>query len=310
MAETTTPEPPSTAPVAESSSTPTVVAVEDVRPPRRTSKAAKAARDESVVAKTGKRVAESVSARMRRVRPNEDAVEEEVPSGSRPVLVEYKHVGAVYEGNPVLHDVSVKLYRGEFISLVGPSGAGKSTFIRCLTRQMRPTAGEVVVAGRDITKLHQWELPYYRRKVGVVFQDFKLLPRKTVWENVAFALEVSDVPTREVRRRVALMLETVGMLEKRSQFPHQLSGGEQQRVAIARALVHDPKILIADEPTGNLDPVNTWEIIELLYKINKTGTMVLLATHDHEIVDTLKRRVITIRDGHIVADQEKGTYMV
>ena len=179
-----------------------------------------------------------------------------------------------------------------------------------MSLQLRPDAGRIIVAGRDITLLRPRELPYYRRKVGIVFQDFKLLPSKTVWENVAFALEVSDVPGREVRARVNLMLETVGMGSKRENFPHELSGGEQQRVAIARALVHDPKILIADEPTGNLDPVNTWEIIELLYKINKSGTMVILATHDKEIVDALKKRVVTMRDGKIVADQEKGTYLV
>jgi len=229
---------------------------------------------------------------------------------SRPVLVEFKDVCKVYDGHQALDHVSLKLYKGEFLSVVGPSGAGKSTLIKCLTLQFRPDAGRIVVAGRDITLLRNWELPYYRRKVGIVFQDFKLLPSKTVWENVAFALEVSDVPRREIRDRVGIMLETVGMTTKRDNFPHELSGGEQQRVAIARALVHDPKILIADEPTGNLDPVNTWEIIELLYKINKSGTMVILATHDREIVDALKKRVITMREGKVVADQEKGTYLV
>jgi cell division transport system ATP-binding protein len=229
---------------------------------------------------------------------------------SRPVLVEFKEVVKNYERHIVLDHVSFKLYKGEFLSLVGPSGAGKSTLIKCLTLQQWPDDGRIIVAGRDITQLKPRELPYYRRKVGIVFQDFKLLPTKTVYENVSFALEVSNTSKKEIISRVEIMLETVGMSSKKDNFPHELSGGEQQRVAIARALVHDPKILIADEPTGNLDPVNTWEIIELLFKINKSGTMVILATHDREIVDALKKRVITMRAGKIVSDQEKGTYLV
>jgi cell division transport system ATP-binding protein len=229
----------------------------------------------------------------------------------RPVLVEMKDVVKRYSKTHLALDhVNLKLYKGEFLSLVGPSGAGKSTLIKCITLQERPEAGRIVVAGRDITLLRSWELPYYRRKVGVVFQDFKLLPNKTVGENVAFALEVSGFSNREIRSRVPQILETVGMLHKDRSFPHELSGGEQQRVAIARALVHDPKILIADEPTGNLDPVNTWEIIDLLFKINKSGTMVILATHNREIVDALKKRVITMRAGQVVSDQEKGMYLV
>jgi len=229
---------------------------------------------------------------------------------ARPVLVEFREVAKSYDHHTALDHISLKLYKGEFLSLVGPSGAGKSTLIKCLTLQEWPEHGRIIVAGRDITLLRPRELPYYRRKVGVVFQDFKLLPNKTVFENVAFALEVSNTTTKEIRERVNVMLETVGMGHKRDNFPNELSGGEQQRVAIARALVHDPKILIADEPTGNLDPVNTWEIIELLFKINKSGTMVILATHDKEIVDALKKRVITIRAGKVVSDQEKGTYLV
>jgi cell division transport system ATP-binding protein len=231
-------------------------------------------------------------------------------SPSRPVLIEFRDVTKYYDRHLAVDDISVKLYKGEFLSLVGPSGAGKSSFIKCLTLQEWPDKGRIIVAGRDITMLRPRELPYYRRKVGVVFQDFKLLPNKTVFENVAFALEVSNVTTKEIRQRVGVMLDTVGMGHKRDNFPNELSGGEQQRVAIARALVHDPKILIADEPTGNLDPVNTWEIIELLFKINKSGTMVILATHDREIVDALKKRVITMRAGKIVSDQEKGMYLV
>jgi cell division transport system ATP-binding protein len=226
------------------------------------------------------------------------------------VLVEFRDVVKQYGEHLALNHVSLKLFRGEFLSIVGPSGAGKSTLIKSLTLQERPESGQILVAGRDITQLRSRDLPYYRRKVGVVFQDFKLLPSKTIYENVAFALEVSGVSSKEITQRVQVMLETVGMLAKRDSFPHELSGGEQQRVVIARALVHDPKILIADEPTGNLDPVNTWEIIELLYKINKSGTMVILATHDREIVDALKKRVITMRAGSVVADQEKGVYLV
>jgi cell division transport system ATP-binding protein len=237
-------------------------------------------------------------------------LETEAGNLPRPVLVELRDISKRFGAHVALDHINLKLYKGEFLSLVGPSGAGKSTLIKCLTLQEWPDEGRIIVAGRDITMLRRRELPYYRRKVGFIFQDYKLLATKTVYENVAFALEVSSVPSREIRERVQVMLETVGMATKRDNFPHELSGGEQQRVAIARALVHDPKILIADEPTGNLDPVNTWEIIELLYKINKAGTMVILATHDREIVDALKKRVITIRAGQIVADQEKGTYLV
>lgn len=230
---------------------------------------------------------------------------------SRPVLVEFRDVLKQFGNHIVLDHINLKLYKGEFLSLVGPSGAGKSTLIKCLTLEERPEEGRIIVAGRDITLLRRRELPYYRRKIGFVFQDYKLLDSKTVGENIGFALEVSGgISNREVANRVQVMLETVGMAAKKDSFPYELSGGEQQRAAIARALVHDPKILIADEPTGNLDPVNTWEIIELLYKINKAGTMVILATHDREIVDALKKRVVTIRNGQIVADQEKGTYLV
>lgn len=232
------------------------------------------------------------------------------PSLSRPVLVEFKDVSKRYGSHVVLDRINLKLYKGEFLSLVGPSGAGKSTLIKCLTLQEWPDEGRIMVAGQDITVLKRSSLPHYRRKLGFVFQDYKLLPTKTVYENISFALEVCNVPNREIADRVKVMLDTVGMATKGSSFPKELSGGEQQRVAIARALVHDPKILIADEPTGNLDPVNTWEIIELLYKINRAGTMVILATHDREIVDTLQKRVVTIRAGQIVADQEKGMYLV
>jgi cell division transport system ATP-binding protein len=257
-----------------------------------------------------KRIITKTRDRIKSAIPIAEKEDDEEPTMARPVMVEFRDLSKTYGEHAALDAISLKLYKGEFLSVVGPSGAGKSTLIKCLTLQERPDNGRIIVAGRDITMLKQRELPYYRRKVGIVFQDFKLLPSKTVYENVAFALEVSSVSVREIKERVQVMLETVGMLPKRDNFPHELSGGEQQRVAIARALVHDPKILIADEPTGNLDPVNTWEIIELLYKINKSGTMVILATHDREIVDALKKRVITMRAGKVVADQEKGIYLV
>lgn len=225
-------------------------------------------------------------------------------------MVEFREVSKTYGDIEAVEDVTFRVGKGEFVSLVGPSGAGKSTIVKLLIREDQATSGHIVVAGRDITSLKRRELPFYRRKIGVVFQDFRLLPNKTVYENVAFALEVSDAAKSEIQQRVPMILEMVGMLSRSDNFPHELSGGEQQRAAIARSLVHDPKIIIADEPTGNLDPVNTWEIIELLFKINQQGAMVLLATHDKEIVDTLKKRVITMRAGRIVADQQKGKYLL
>lgn len=226
-------------------------------------------------------------------------------------IIEFKHVSKKYTDKIVaVDDISFKIMPGEFISLVGPSGAGKSTLIKLLTCAELPTAGEVLVAGRDITKLQRKELPFFRRKVGVIFQDFKLLPKKTVYENIAFALEVADASNDDISERVPKIIEIVGLSNRTKAFSEELSGGEKQRVSIARALVHKPKLLIADEPTGNLDPVTTWEIIELLFKINEQGTIVLLATHDREVVDSLQRRVITMRDGKIVSDQAKGKYLL
>ena len=225
-------------------------------------------------------------------------------------MLEFKAVNKTYGQIEALAGVNFRIAKGEFVSLVGPSGAGKSTIVKLLIREETPTKGQIMVANRDITQLSRWELPFYRRQLGVVFQDFRLLPNKSVYENVAFALEVSDATNEEIQKKVPAVLDLVGMLQRADNFPRELSGGEKQRAAIARALVHDPKILIADEPTGNLDPVNTWEIIELLFKINQQGTMVILATHDKEIVDTLKKRVITLRAGRVVADQEKGKYLL
>lgn len=225
-------------------------------------------------------------------------------------IIEFNNVSKSYSSNKVLDKVSFSIFPGEFISLVGPSGAGKSTLIKLLTCEEFPTEGEVLVAGRNIAKLKKRELPFYRRKVGVIFQDFKLLPKKTVFENIAYALEVADVGNAQIAELVPKIIEIVGLSKRVNAFTEELSGGEKQRVSIARALVHKPRLLIADEPTGNLDPVSTWEIIELLFKINKQGTIVLLATHDREVVDSIERRVITLRNGKIIADQKKGKYIL
>ena len=226
-------------------------------------------------------------------------------------VIEFVNVSKIYSGNVVAaEDVSFSVPVGEFVSLVGPSGAGKSTLIRLLTCEEQLSSGEIYVAGRDVTKLKPKELPIYRRKVGVIFQDFKLLPKKTVFENIAFALEVAGASNAEIQDKVPKIVEIVGLTKRVKALAEELSGGEKQRVSIARALVHKPKILIADEPTGNLDPVTTWEIIELLFKINRQGTIVLLATHDKEVVDALQRRVITMRDGKIIADNPHGKYIL
>lgn len=226
------------------------------------------------------------------------------------VMVHLKEVSKRYGSIVALESIDLKIGKGEFVSLVGPSGAGKSTIIRLLIGEERPSTGRIFVAGRDITVLRPNELPFYRRKIGVVFQDFRLLPQKTVYENVSFALEVADVPTVEIARRVPKMLELVGMTARSDNFPNELSGGERQRVAIARAMVHSPKILIADEPTGNLDPENTREIIELLQRINAAGCIVVLATHNKEVVNELRRRVVLIRAGKVMSDQKIGQYVL
>lgn len=226
-------------------------------------------------------------------------------------VIEFEKITKIY-GKEVaaLKEVSFGVADGEFVTLVGPSGAGKSTLIRLLICNEKPTSGRILVAGRDITTLKPKELPFFRRRIGVIFQDYKLLAKKTVFENVSFALEVSGVSDQDIKIRVEEMLDLVGLTSRISALSEELSGGEKQRVSIARALVHNPKLLIADEPTGNLDPVATWEIIELLFKINKQGTIVLLATHDREVVDALKKRVVTMRAGEIVSDQEKGKYIL
>jgi len=225
-------------------------------------------------------------------------------------LIELRDVTKQYTRNAALQHVDLVIREGEFVCLVGQSGVGKTTLIKLLTRQEVPSSGQVFVAGRNLADLRDREVPLYRRKIGVIFQDFKLLPQKTVWENVAFALEVCGVTSTEIARRTEKVIDLVGLGRRKSNYPNELSGGERQRTAIARALVHSPKILIADEPTGNLDPINTWEIIELLYRINSRGTTVILATHNRQVVDRMQRRVILMKSGKVVSDQESGRYVI
>ncbi len=209
-------------------------------------------------------------------------------------------------GRRALVDVDLVVPDGDFVFLVGPSGAGKSTLIKLLIRDELPTRGAVFVAGRDVVRLKRRDVPRLRRQIGIVFQDFKLLPSKTVRDNVAFALEVTGTPGRMVRPAVERVLALVGLTAQADQLPSQLSGGEQQRTAIARALVHDPRVIIADEPTGNLDPLISWEIIQLLLRINELGTTVLMATHNAEVVTALRRRVVALDDGRVVRDEVGG----
>ncbi len=224
-------------------------------------------------------------------------------------MIRLQDVTKVYEGGTVAaRDITLDIQRGEFVFLVGASGSGKSTLIRLMLRQEPVTRGNLWVAGKDITKLPDWKVPYLRRSIGTVFQDFKLLPNKTVFENVAFALEVLGRPRSVVKTQVEQVLDLVGLGDKHVRFPRQLSGGEQQRVSIARAFVNRPPILLADEPTGNLDPATSVGIMKLLDRINRTGTTIVMATHDHAIVDAMQRRVVAIDKGRIVRDQATGRY--
>ncbi len=224
-------------------------------------------------------------------------------------MIRLENVTKVYAGGIVAaRDVNLDIRKGEFVFLVGPSGSGKSTVIRMCLREERVTKGTIWVAGKDITKMPNWKVPYLRRSVGTVFQDFKLLPNKTVAENVAFALEVLGRPRPVIRRQVAQVLELVGLSTKADRYPRQLSGGEQQRVSVARAFVNRPPILLADEPTGNLDPATSVGIMRLLDRINRTGTTIVMATHDHAIVDAMRRRVVQLERGRIVRDASEGGY--
>jgi len=224
-------------------------------------------------------------------------------------MITLKNVSKQYTHDSIgLQDVDVHIEPGEFVSVVGQSGTGKTTMVKLIIAEERATSGQIEIGGWDITKISMHDIPLLRRQIGVIFQDFKLLGKKTVAENVAFALEVAGETRARIHQVVPRVLEIVGLDHKKDRYPHQLSGGEQQRVAIARSLVHRPKILVADEPTGNLDAINTQEIIEMLKKINEFGTTILLVTHNREVVNQLKRRVITLHDGRIVSDEHKGKY--
>jgi len=224
-------------------------------------------------------------------------------------MIRFETVTKTFKGEVVaLREASAEIQRGEFVFLVGPSGSGKSTFIRLINREEVPDKGQVLVSGKDVGALSSWKVPYLRRNIGYVFQDYKLLPKKTVTENVAFALEVIGRPRPIIKRQVPAILELVGLSRKADRLPEELSGGEQQRVSIARAFVNRPLILLADEPTGNLDPATSVGIMRLLDRINRSGTTVVMATHDRSIVDTMRRRVIELDRGMLVRDESRGVY--
>lgn len=226
-------------------------------------------------------------------------------------MIELHNVSKVYNHHSVaLEDINLKIQPGEFVSLVGKSGAGKSTLLKLVIGEERPTKGRVTFGSYEVGKLRPRDLPYHRRKIGVVFQDFRLLPKKTAHENVAFALEVEGRPQNEIEELVPQVLDLVGLADKHHNFPHELSGGEKQRTAIARAMIHRPALLIADEPTGNLDDINTEDIIRLILKINELGTTVILATHNKHVVNSVGKRVVTMSDGRIMRDEAKGRYML
>ncbi len=224
-------------------------------------------------------------------------------------MIEMQDVSKKYpNGIIAVNDLNILINQGEFVYIVGPSGAGKTTFIKMIYREEKPTSGKIIVNGVDLSKLKNREVPHLRRNVGVVFQDFKLLPTLTVFENVAFAMEVIEVSPKEIKRRVMEVLALVGLKHKVRMLPSELSGGEQQRVSIARSIVNNPKVVIADEPSGNLDPETSWEIMNLLEEINMQGTTVIMATHNREIVNTIKHRVVAIENGIIVRDEQQGEY--
>jgi cell division transport system ATP-binding protein len=226
-------------------------------------------------------------------------------------MIAFQNVSKIYgESTTALEDVSFRVNPGEFVSVVGRSGAGKSTIIKLLIGEERPTRGRVFFGQYEVNRLQDRDLPALRRHIGIVFQEFRLLPVKNAYENVSFALEVAGRPQSEIDELVPQVLDMVGLSDKMNNFPHELSGGEKQRVAIARAMVHRPEVIIADEPTGNLDPLNTWDVIDILLKINELGTTMVLATHDKEIVNQLERRVVTLDRGKVIRDEQKGKYIL
>lgn len=226
-------------------------------------------------------------------------------------VIFFDNISKIYNHDSVaLRNVTLRIEPREFVSLVGASGAGKSTLLKLLIREEEPTQGRIFLDGLEVTAISKAELHHVRRRIGTVFQDYKLLPAKTAYENVAFVMEVASRPDEEIQEDVPQALELVGLGNKTNNFPNQLSGGEKQRVAIARALVNRPDVILADEPTGNLDPINTWEIIRLLQKINELGTTVILASHDKEIINNIDKRVIVLDKGEVISDQERGKYLV
>ena len=224
-------------------------------------------------------------------------------------MIEFRGISKIYDNNvKALSDVNIEIEAGEFVFLVGPSGSGKSTFIKMILKEVEPTNGKVIVGDKELSAITRKQVPYYRRKIGMVFQDFRLIQNLNVYENVAFAMRVVEASPKDIRRRVPMVLSLVGLSHKYKMFPNELSGGEQQRVSLARALVNNPTVLIADEPTGNLDPDTAREIMSLLEDINKAGTTILMATHAKEIVYYMKKRVIAIEKGEIVRDEKRGKY--
>ncbi len=227
------------------------------------------------------------------------------------IVIKFVNISKEYKNGVIaLYDINIEIEKGEFIFLVGSSGAGKSTLVKLLLKEEGITRGNLYLNGMDITRVPNRRIPYIRRQVGVVFQDFRLLPNKTVYENVAFAMEIVGASPKEIRRRVPLILGMVDLSRKANSFPDQLSGGEQQRVSIARAIINNPPVLIADEPTGNLDPDTAWEIMKVLTDINNRGTTVIMATHAREIVNKMKKRVVALEEGRLVRDDQKGGYSI
>jgi cell division transport system ATP-binding protein len=224
-------------------------------------------------------------------------------------LIEFQNVGKTYRQQVVaLQDVNIKINKGEFVFLVGPSGAGKSTFIKLLLHEEKATSGKIMMNDEDITKVSNRRIPLLRRSIGVIFQDFRLLPNKTVYENIAFAMEIVEAKTKDIRRQVPAVLGLVGLSDKAKKYPNELSGGEMQRVSIARSIINNPSIVIADEPTGNLDPDTAWDIMRVLRNINERGTTVIMATHAKDIVNVMEQRVIAIEKGSVIRDDKKGVY--